>query len=234
MTQTRIVAMLAVLATAGAASALTPVQDGVLGEWWGDPTVIDLGSEPAPDGGGYNLLVSSDLTDLHIGMARDSSDRYLGETNWDNDSFFLAIDTDGTPGSGAPNGAYGRLDFGGTMRPDRMYAYAGGAGWYEICVWDGANWTYPGWSDAGTFYGHDDTYPDDELSVPLADIGGSANVMIWAWMTREENAWIEASWPSGSTGDHPTMGDGIIVPEPMTMVLLLAGGVGLLLRRRRG
>lgn len=234
------VLVLAVLVSTGTASALTPTFDGLLGEWWGDPGTVDLGSQPAPDVGGYNLLANWDATDLYLGMARDSSDRYLGDTYWDNDSFFVAIDVDGVPNSGASSDGYSRMNFGGAgceMLPDVFYAYAGGGGWHEWASWNGGGWDFQPWSNAGTYYGWSDTNPDDELGIPLANIGGSADVMVWAWMTRERGGdpppiWVEASWPAGATGEGPTMGCGInLVPEPASLLILL-GGAGLLRRRR--
>lgn len=214
------------------ALVMTPTYDGVLDEWWGQPDVLDLGAQPAPDMGGYTLLATWDASSLYLGTARDSSDRYLGDTGWDNDSFFVAIDVDGVPGSGFGMDGYSRMNFGGTMLPDVFYAFAGGGGWYEWASWNGASFDWQGWSNAGTYYGWQDPNPDDELSIPLANIGGDAEVMIWAWMTREGNMAIEASWPAGATGEGPTMGDGIILPEPASLGLVLIGGLALLRRRR--
>ncbi len=213
-----------------ASAGFAPTFDGILGEWTG-PDVASLGTQPGPDGGTYELLVGFGDFDLFFGMARDDTDRYLGDTGWDNDSFFIAVDTDGVPGSGGGFGSYGRVDFGGTMLPDRIYNYAGGSGWYELATWNGGGWDY-GWSDAGTYYGWQEGNADDELAMPFADIGGDANVTIWGWMTREGNANVEASWPAGYTGDHPTFGEGILLPEPATIALLGFGGLVLLRRRR--
>ena len=56
----------------------------------------------------------------------------------------------------------------------------------------------------------------------------------WAWMTRESNGYIEASWPAGVTGPSPTFGDGLTIPEPATLALLiLSAGALIGIRRQR-
>ena len=221
-----------VLFCTGQVFALTVTFDSVLDEWIGDD-VVNLGTEAAPDGGSYTLLATWDAANLYMGMDRDSSDRYLGDTGWDNDSFFVAIDTDGVAGSGATQDGYGRMNFGGTMLPDFIIYYAGGPNWYESSTWNGSSWDWNGWTDSGAIYGSSDAQPDDEFAISLSNIGGFHEVMVWAWMTRESNGWIEASWPGGPWGEGPTVGNGIMIPEPATVNLLGLGSMLLTSIRRR-
>lgn len=209
--------------------------DGILDEWTGS-NVVNLGTWPAPDTGSYTLLATWDASNLYIGVDRDSSDRYLGDTGGDNDSFFLAIDVDGVAGSGAGQDGYGRMDFAGTMLPDMIYYYAGGGGWYESGTWNGGGWDWNGWTNANSYYGWQEDNPNDELCIPLADIGGSHEVMAWAWMTREAGDFVETSWPDGTTGGdpNPVMTEGFMIPEPATISLLGMGSLlaGVIRRRK--
>lgn len=233
-----------VLLNAGQTFALTVAFDADLGEWVGGD-VVDLGTRSDPDGGSYTLLATSDAANLYLGMERGGTDRHLGDDNgWDvggSDSFFVAIDVDGIAGSGATSDGYGRANFGGTMLPDLFIYYAGGPSWYEKSSWNGGSMDWLGWTDAGAVYGNPAWGDADEFAIGLDGIGADdGEVMIWAWMTREGNGFVEASWPSGDmstwteeTGTvAPMFGDGamLAIPEPASMVLL---GLGSLIAARR-
>jgi hypothetical protein len=203
--------LICLLFAAGPVKAMTPSLDGILTEWTG-PEVVFLGTQPGIGTGQYTLLAAWDTLNLYLAVDRNSTDRYLGDTENTDDSFFVAIDIDGQPNSGGAQDGYGILSFAGPMRPDLIYCYAGGSGWYETCTWNGSGWNWNGWTNSGTYYGWAESNPDDELIIPLSDIGGSPNVRIWAWMTREGNYdTANASWPAGFTGYRPTFGDGIII-----------------------
>jgi hypothetical protein len=206
-----VLGILSVIGFCSQAWALTPALDGILYEWTG-PEVLNLGTQTASGGGSYTLLATWDATNLYIGVDRNSTDRYLGDTYLVHDSFFVAIDVDGLAGSGGLSDGYSTVDFNGARRPDFVYNYAGGEGWYESCSWNGSGYNWLGWSNAGTFYGWSESNPNDEITIPLSAIGGSHNVMIWAWMTIEGvyNS-TTASWPAGSTGTSPTFGEGVLI-----------------------
>ena len=240
-----LVALCMVVCTAQA-SALTVNFDADLEEWTG-ADVTDLGTRAAPDGGSYTLLASYDADNFYLGMDRGDTERYLGDTGWDNDSFFVAVDVDGTAASGGATGAYGIASFGGTYLPDLIYAFEGGPHWYHTFTWDGSSFVdNSDWGQSGVIYGGPTWGDDDEFALDPASIGGEdGEVRIWAWMTREgnEGGYIEASWPSGKTSiwdeqtqsaTHPTFGDGVVlVPEPTTLALLGLGSLAMTLKRRR-
>lgn len=232
-----ILLVLCMLFGAGPALALTIGFDASLDEWVG-PDVVSLGTQSA-HGGSYELLATSDADNLYLGMERGNIDRYLGDGDpWTDpvDSFFVAIDVDGIAGSGATTDSYGRVTFSGNMLPDFFLYYSGGPHWHESSSWNGTSMDSLGWTEDGAIYGNPGWGDDDEFSIGLDGIGsGDGEVMVWAWMTREANGWVEAAW-GGVTGDQPTFGDGValsVVPEPATISLLAMGGFGLL-RRKRG
>lgn len=214
-------------------SALTVTFDADLGEWVG-PDVVNLGTRGGPDGGSYTMLATSDAVNLYLGMDRSNTNRWLGDGDgWSNpgcDSFFVAIDVDGIAGSGGTTAAYGNVSFGGTYRPDLIYYFEGGPSWYQKTSWNGTGWNWDGWSDSGVMYGNPGWGDDDEFAFALNSIGGNdGQVRIWAWMTREENNWVESYWNGESTdygaAESPNLGEGIVlsIPEPATMILLGLG-----------
>jgi len=71
------------------------------------------------------------------------------------------------------------------------------------------------------------------MAIPLSAIGGSHQVMVWGWMTREGvYDYVDASWPGGYTGYEVVLGDGILIPEPITAALLGLGGLVLATRKK--
>ena len=233
---TRVATLITGLFAVGMAQALTPTLDRDLSDWVGSD-VGSLGVQADPDGGSYEILYTLDGINLYIGIDRSQTSRYLGDTAWDDDSFFFAIDIDGASNSGATADGYGRMQFAGSLLPDQIYYYAGGnetyGGWHESSSFDsGGNVTWNGWrADPYAYYGRSDAGGDDELVIPLSELGGATEFTVWAWMTRESNGYLEATWPAGSTGTDPqTMTAGIFIPEPSALLLLAIGSV--LLRRR--
>lgn len=204
--------------------ALTINYDGQLTEWTGDE-INNLGTRPAPDGGSYTFLAAWNGSALHLGMDRSSSGRYLGDDGA-NDSFFVAIDTDGVADSGADQDGYTRVNFDGPMKPDIIYYFAGGSGWYERGLWTGTDWSWLGWTDGGgeSYYGYQPENPDDEITPDLLfqqpSLSGESELMVWAWMTREAQGNVTASWPDGHTGNQPTFGDPIPIRDEETLLLL--------------
>lgn len=226
-------------------ATLTPTFDADLSEWVG-PDVVNLGTRPDPDGGSYTLLAAWDETNLYLGMDRSNTSRYLDDGDgWGLiDSFFVAFDVDGVIGSGASVDGYSRANFGGDYLPDYFVYYAGGPHWYEHSSWNGSSMDWLGWTDSGAVYGNPGWGDDDEFAISLTNVGGDdGQVMIWAWMTRENNGYVETSWPSGDTSTWseetgtvpPVFGDGFLltIPEPATMAMFGLGSLLLALRRKK-
>ena len=199
-------------------------QDGNLSEWVGTE-VQCLGIEPGPDGGSYTLFAAWDGAVLNLGVDRDSTNRYLGDDGGTNDSFFIAIDVDGIDNSGNGLDGYQRLNFAGPKRPDVIYYFAGGAGgWHERGVWTGTGWDWRGWTPDNQYYGFQEANPNDELMPDLVTqepaASGLNQLRVWAWMTREGNGTVTASWPAGHTGDSPTFDEGLLVRDLATLQAL--------------
>ncbi|AQQ08841.1 hypothetical protein L21SP3_00632 [Sedimentisphaera cyanobacteriorum] len=227
---------------AGLASAKYIDVDSDMSDWTGDD-IFNLGSRNAPDGGSYDLKVTFDSDNIYLGLDRSSTSRTLGDTGWDDDSFFVAFDVDASAGSGASLDGYERVNFTGDNLPDKMFCYAGGYVWYESRTWNSSSssWDEDGWVENGGT-GHYASYGSnaDEFAISRDLIGADVDdeVTMWAWMTRESNGYVETGWGVGSsTYDAqedviyaPDAGNGIMVPEPLTLGLL---GIGSLVLRRR-
>jgi len=195
--------MLALIGSGWATTYSTPTLDGDLTDWAGDE-LIDANDCNACGVGqfAYALYVTWDATNLYVGVGRRSTGRYLGDTAWTDDSFFVAIDTDQTNGSGATDDPSDE-DFNKTITfgdpnslPDYFYAFAGGGGWFKRYNWTGSAWNPIGWTNAGTYYGwNNPNNYNDELTIPWSEIGSPSTIRLYAYMTREQNDWIEDVWP---------------------------------------
>jgi hypothetical protein len=169
-----------VLLVAGVAAALTPVTpvlDGVIGSDWGVDSFFDIDYiEACP----YQLYMTWDADALWVGLHSDTCRYFLGDGN-PNISFFVAIDVDQLPGSGAPQDGYGNVNFSGRYMPEYVYYFAGGGGWYEWGHWNGASWDWNGWRNDNTYYAYDggDVF-DDELGIVWADVGFPAGIAVMA------------------------------------------------------
>jgi hypothetical protein len=174
----------------------TPVLDGAIGGDWDIDSFFDV---VYIDECAYTLHITWDADFLWIGLDSDSCRRFLGDSETDM-SFFVAIDTDQTYGSGAYRDEYGNVNFYGCLMPEFIFFYAGGAGWYEWGRWDEpSTWTWLGWRNDNTYYAWDGggVY-DDEMGILWSDIGNPTGISVMAWISDETCF--------GGCGEHPCAG----------------------------
>lgn len=200
--------VLLLCAAVSASTFTTPALDGVIGEDWGPEsafTSFDL------DGCLYTLHMTWDAEHLWVGLESDTCRRFLGDGESDI-SFFVAIDVDQTSGSGGFDDGYGNAMFYGCFRPEYIYYFAGGAGWYEWGRWDAGILTFLGWRSDNTYYAWSGggVY-DDELGILWSDIGNPAGITVMAWITDETCfggcgerpcAGVLAAWPLENPPAH--------------------------------
>ncbi len=185
----------------------TPVLDGSIGDDWDPDEQFEtalINDYP------YTLWLTWDEGLLWIGIdCPDGARRFLGDGE-ENISFFVAIDTDQTFGSGGNADGYGNVYFSGCYMPEFIYYFAGGMGWYEWSSWNGTGWDWMGWRNDNTYYGWDEA-PDDELGILWSDIGNPTGIVVIAWITDEttfacNEPGVLAAWPSENpVGVCPTL-----------------------------
>jgi hypothetical protein len=160
----------------------TPVLDGVIGDDWGTGSAFET---QTLDGCTYTLHVTWDAEFLWIGLESDTCRRFLGDNEGDI-SFFVAIDVDQVYGLGSFDDGYGNVKFYGCYRPEYIFFYAGGAGWYEWAYAVESSFTWLGWRNDNTYYAWDGggVY-DDELGILWSDIGNPPGVAVMAWINDE-------------------------------------------------
>lgn len=204
-----IVPALALFAGMGWATTFTtPVYDADIGADWDADEQFETETFDNAD---YTLWITwDDLDGIYIGIDRieDPENRYLGD-NPENISLFVAVDTDQTPGSGAPVDWYQRVAFCGNYLPEFEFAFAGSGGWWEWGTWDATGDTFiaNGWNGGPGWYGWDNN--DDEVIIPWANIGNPDGVAIKVWITNEGlgDQAVLASWPTNNpVGDEPDPG----------------------------
>ena len=140
----------------------TPVLDGNITSDWDADEVFEIVTYSDAT---YTLYITWDEDNLYVGIDRvdgDVDNRYLGDNPGDL-SFFVAIDTDQTPGSGANADGYNRVTFSASYLPEYVFYFAGGAGWGEWSSWNGTAWEWNPWTDTWGYYGWDNPGNYDEI-----------------------------------------------------------------------
>ncbi len=192
--------ILSLTASAALAASFHPIViDGDLDDWMADELM-------ETEAGTYDLYVTWDADNIYLGL----SGAYLGDDPLQDQSFFVCLDTDLIPGSGAGADGYGQVNFDTALfAPEVCYYFAGGAGWYEWSIWNGASWDWMGWRNDGTYYnwpGNPAPNPGSELTIIRSDILAPAGVGMVAWLTNEESPILLASWPTpNNSGLFPTL-----------------------------
>ena len=187
--------IISLMATTFTSPTLEGVIDTITPVSWGHYEDFETEIFDAAD---YSLWITWDEDNLYAGIDRvdgDTDNRFLGD-NEGNLSFFVAIDTDQIPGSGATSDGYGRVTFSGSYLPEHCFYFTGGGGWAEWSTWDGSAWTWNGWTDDWGYYGWNNTGNyDDELQISWARLGNPTGIVFKAWITGEGDGSVLASWP---------------------------------------
>ncbi len=157
--------------------------------------------------GGTDFYLTWDSIKTYCAIAGPFADL---EEKPDGYEWFIAIDTDQVPGSGATSDGYSKVTFSGDFLPEFVLYFSGGVGWYETSVWDtagGGSWTWRGWTDSCS-YGGWSGIDTSEICIPLAHFGDPDSMAVVSWVTDEGQSQVVASYPSANQ-----IGS---VPVPMT------------------
>jgi hypothetical protein len=142
--------------------------------------------------GGTDFHLTWDDTTFFNAIQGTYADQEDGDNDW-----FIAYDTDMTPGSGGTIDPYSGATFSGKFLPDVVYAMAGGFGWYEYAVWDGMAWSYQGWSNACSYGGWDGN-PVSEICIPESLVVNADSIAVCCWITDEDQTTVHASFPKAN------------------------------------
>jgi hypothetical protein len=169
----------------GVVESATPVLGGT--EWETDE-YMDVD-------GGTNFYLTWDSTYVFGAITGTYADQQDGDYDW-----FIAIDYDQIPGSGATSDGYGHVTFEGNHLPEYILYFTGDAGWYETSVWDTsiAGWNWLGWADSCS-YGGWDTNHTSEVCIRIVDSLVTSGAAFCSWISTEDNSTIVATFPSANT-----------------------------------
>ena len=146
----------------------------------------------------HDLYITWDNDNLYIGF-------YSMDLNTEGD-FFVNIDTDQTPGSGATTGSWGRVDFSGDYLPEYQVAIEGGGGSMQVNSWSAKGWTYPGNGTIGSSY---EGWADNgltEISIPWTALGSPQGIALSAHVSNENTQMVPEIYPGlNTTGSKPTI-----------------------------
>ena len=189
--------------TDGVIESATPVLGGT--EWETDEYIDTDGST--------DFYMTWDSTHIYFAITGPLADL---EEKTDGHEWFIAIDTDLTPGSGATMDGYGKVTFSGDYLPEFILYFAGGVGWYETSEWDTAtsSWVWRGWTDSCSYGGWVNN-TTSEICIARSDFGNPDTIAVCSWITDEGQSEVLASYPSANI-----IG---VVPVAMTYFWVIEG-----------
>lgn len=151
--------------------------------------------------GGTDFHLTWDDTTFFCAIAGPYADQEEGDYDW-----FIAFDTDLVAGSGGTLDGYNHVTFSGRFLPDVIYCFAGGFGYYEYCVWDGAQWQWPlgsSWINVCS-YGGWNGIPVSEICIPDSVLGQPDSIAVCSWITDENQSQVVATFPrANAVGGTP-------------------------------
>ncbi|MFH1312913.1 MAG: FlgD immunoglobulin-like domain containing protein [Candidatus Eisenbacteria bacterium] len=168
----------------GVVESATPVLGGT--EWETDE-FMDID-------GGTNFYLTWDSTHVYCAITGTYADQQEGDYDW-----FIALDYDQTPGSGATSDGYAHVTFEGDFLPEYILYFAGDGGWHEASVWDTSlsAWNWLGWTDTCSYGGWDGNFTS-EICLEDTSIVDADSIAVASWISTEDNSTIVASFPSAN------------------------------------
>jgi hypothetical protein len=173
--------------TDGVVESATPTLGGT--EWETD--------ELLANDGGTDFYMTWDTTHVYFAVTGPYADHEDGDYDW-----FIAIDVDQIPGSGATQDGYAHVNFTGDFLPDYVIYRTGGFGWYETTEWDGSQWVWRGWNDSCSYGGYDGNLTS-EMCMAFGNIGDPDTMAVVSWITDEDQTQVVASYPTANPIGNP-------------------------------
>lgn len=146
----------------------------------------------------------------------DADALYIGYWNCDLNTadFFVNIDTDQVPGSGASTGSWGRVSFTDPHLIEYQIANEGGLSAIQLNHWNGTSWDYPGSGTVTTYNGWADV-PYTETRIPWSELGNPTGIALSVHLTEEDTQVTQLSYPpSNPTGNQATLPDVYRIYQP--------------------
>lgn len=130
--------------------------------------------------------------------------------------FFVHLDTDLLPGSGAPRDSWSRVGFTTDHRPEFTIAVEGGGNTMQINHWSGGAWSYVQYgTHSGTSYEGWSGNLITELRIPWSELNHPAGLALCANFTQENNLVTVVAWPQANpAGTNVTLASWWVFAQP--------------------